>query len=103
MAMTGHNSGSSLSVYQKVDEQEKLEMGSSLGNYVANKNNTALVENELDDLVLDDWNFDIEYFPTNNPISIPSRSSCGSSKLSNFPYGLFNNCNINNLHIHLPK
>ena len=103
MAMTGHNSGSSLSVYQKVDEQEKLEMGSSLGNYVANKNNTALVEIKLDDLVLDDWNLDIEYFPTNYPISIPNNSSCGSSKLSNCPYGLSNNCNINNLHIHLPK
>ena len=80
------------------------------------KNNIALVENKLasivkwaisgastlDDFVFDDWNFDIEYFPTYNHISIPNHS-CGSSKLSNFPYGLFNNFNINNLHIHLPK
>ena len=98
MAMTGHKSVSSLAVYQKVAESEKIEMGSSLGRYVVDSNQNQCVkvvnntddniDNAFEDLKLDDWNINVDYFP---------------STKSPLPAGFFNNCNINNLHVHITK
>ena len=118
MAMTGHKSVASLSVYQKVSESEKVEMGSSLAKYVVQKqsNENQLVKttaninnnnhNNFADLQLDEWNFDIDYFPTKNPLPVASSTSSSSNvpnQIPNLPSGFFHSCNINNLHIHFPK
>ena len=74
MTMTGHNkSVSSLAIYQKVSDEEKLEMGSSLGQFLADSSNqnkfqTNNSEN-FEDLQLDNWNLDVDFFANKTPIN----------------------------------
>ena len=103
--MTGHKSVSSLAIYQKVSDEEKLEMGSSLGQFVAdssNQNNFKTNNSEnYEDVQLDDWNLDVDCFANKTPIN---NNTLPMSKTPyNLPNGFFNNCNIKHLHIHLPK
>ena len=103
MAMTGHRSVQSLAVYQKVDDDEKMEMGSSLGDHLVkntkqvikydapNNHNENTIRDDLENLVLDDWN------------PVPSLPGNTSTTALSFPGRLFTNCQINNLTINVHK
>ena len=60
------------------------------------------IESEVNNLKLDDWNIDVDFHPNNtNSLPVAHAQQLPCSDL--FPtIGLFNNCQINNLTVHLP-
>ena len=81
MSVTGHKSVSSLSVYKKVDQSEKIEIGQSLANYVLLSKEVQpktpsidISTEKIDDnLELDDWNFDV--FPNQDTTTLYQSAS----------------------------
>ena len=49
MSITGHKSSSSLEIYQKVNAQEKLQMGVSLANALTNEKEHGLKRKQNDE------------------------------------------------------
>ena len=127
MSVTGHKSAGSLTVYQGVDDAKKIEMGQALGDHIASLGQEVvpytgpITSNgiraaaprqdesaiQLQNLQLDDWNFDVDFFPNNSALvrQPPQPSTTGMISLpggASIPVGMFQNCQINNLNIHLP-
>ena len=128
MSVTGHKSASSLTVYQNVNESKKIEMGQAVGHHIAglgkevvrytdqsrgraaapgHTHNVDAIE--LQNLQLEDWNFDVDFFPNNSVLSRrqPPHQQPNTGVISlpgggSIPVGMFSNCQINNLNIHLP-
>lgn len=98
MSVTGHKSVSSLSVYQKVGEQEKVDMGRSIGEYASGGCSSLVkfqLQNEYQDLVLDDWDNDLDIQPA-------KQQQQNSTELAlNRMKSIFTNCTISNVHIHI--
>ena len=90
MSVTGHKSAGSLTVYQGVDDAKKIEMGQALGDHIASLGQEVvpytgpIASNgiraaaprqdesaiQLQNLQLDDWNFDVDFFPNNWCVSL---------------------------------
>ena len=108
MSVTGHKSANSLTVYQNIDEQKKIEMGRSVGQHIASlgqemvrysgsRSGSRTIDNELENLHLEDWNFDVDF-----PHTTAIRPQPQQSLSTGFPQGMFNNCQIKSLTIQLP-
>ena len=97
MSVTGHKSVSSLSVYQRVSDSEKLTMGRAISSVVADQKHAEAEMLDLEDINFDDVS---EWFPmAAQARPAPTRTMPSSSRLPNAP--LFSNCNIGNVTINI--
>ena len=78
MAVTGHKSVSSLSVYQRVGESEKVAMGQSLTRSLSTQGPSTQRFSEFDNLELEDLNLDDfqDMFPKSSVSSLPTFHKC---------------------------
>ena len=107
MSVTGHKSVSSLAVYQRVSEKEKMSMGDALSKCLT-KNSSVIStngsqENHYPDLDLDIFTrpMDLEEFDSYLGKQ-PSSSNTNSNDISQIK-PLFHNCVISNLTINFNK
>ena len=90
MAVTGHKSVSSLSVYQRVSDEEKMAMGKAIGNSVERNDVAVVPVNSIDEPELDTMMQNMD---------IPSQMNITS--VQRLP--TFHGCQINNLIININK
>ena len=95
MAVTGHKSVSSLAVYQRVSDQEKLCMGRTISSVVTS------TQDEVN-LDLEDWDMDdiAHLLPSQ---SCSERAPSASSTSRHRPISLFSNCEIKKVTINVMK
>ena len=88
MAVTGHKSVSSLAVYQRVSDSEKVAMGKAIASSI--DKSLVPMDNKDDDL-----------FQSIDVQSLQLESHCSNFSLEKFP--IFKGCQINNLTINMNK
>lgn len=97
MAVTGHKSVSSLAVYQRVSDSEKVAMGQAIGRSINRPEHRSLVPLNPDDA---DKDPDDELF-RNIDLKNLELNSVNNNRLSGIPR--FENCQINHLTININK
>ena len=101
---SGMKNHDSLSSYKKANQKSQVKMSDILnrreGKSTANTATVAPANSDFENLQLEDWNIDVDFFPTASaPVSYANPGNPRHNLLACFQ-GLFSNCQINNFHVH---